>query len=715
MDSWWQGNLSHKFMWTMSNSPDDRQLVVKFANGKTERVPADMAVWIPTQVYERLALELQMPKAAREALMEQENYPMKTLEGYMTSGPHADPEEYKEPDPICLNGDQLLLASQPWRYPYFPGPPLLFRKKENTTSRKENFSENGSDRVVPGTSMTEKQIKEKVMSQLMEHKLVLDHTEMEKGTSAKLQTDLSEQERKFLHEKLLELEDEKQEREKILNLQREIACLKEMHRLEDLEFKKEAEKQRESKEIQYDKERLLAKRDKQEENTLKKSVSFSDERDDDTERRKPRKNLELLELEKDILYERQKQLEAEKEERERLLEIDSKIAHLKGILRSERPREHTEEYREKIFTKRSQQEGDTLRRSVSFQDYADEMQEEEKMDFSEKESGLGTMETPTEQELQDRGVNTDSSLLFHQYRQPEGRPPWRKYWGKDPYRAVGAKMSAGSDPFRETALQAPLEARNQSHPYIVEWTSPVYKYVDPYAKHDYSNSVELLLKPKPPEKQSVAVETRPTLRPTQVTDEEKQAARREYRRKKINERQTKWDERIKHEDHVKDLMQDHHRERVMAQIQREQDRQSQEQMMVKQAREAKKKISKEIRERIEKNQKWEADREQMRIEAMSKRREKREALEAQREKERAALEEKRKQYKMHHSQARWNAVHNRLDEEEADQKAKNQQYQNAKVMRIEHFHKLEEEGQRKKDLQNVKKIERKNSFYKFGF
>lgn len=38
-----------------------------------------------------------------------------------------------------------------------------------------------------------------------------------------------------------------------------------------------------------------------------------------------------------------------------------------------------------------------------------------------------------------------------------------------------------------------------------EWTSPVYKFVDPFAKHDYSNSVEKLLRapsapPTKPEK-----------------------------------------------------------------------------------------------------------------------------------------------------------------------------------------------------------------------
>ena len=54
---------------------------MSFTNGKVEKVPFDTAAWLPTEVYERLALELKMPKEAREALSAETSYPKDTLEG----------------------------------------------------------------------------------------------------------------------------------------------------------------------------------------------------------------------------------------------------------------------------------------------------------------------------------------------------------------------------------------------------------------------------------------------------------------------------------------------------------------------------------------------------------------------------------------------------------------------------------------------------------
>ena len=50
-----------------------------------EKVPFDTAVWLPTEVYERLALELKMPREAREALSAEGQYPKDSLEGLFIS------------------------------------------------------------------------------------------------------------------------------------------------------------------------------------------------------------------------------------------------------------------------------------------------------------------------------------------------------------------------------------------------------------------------------------------------------------------------------------------------------------------------------------------------------------------------------------------------------------------------------------------------------
>lgn len=62
-------------------------------------------------------------------------------------------------------------------------------------------------------------------------------------------------------------------------------------------------------------------------------------------------------------------------------------------------------------------------------------------------------------------VNTDSSLLYRpRPRRVVGRPPWKKYWRADPGMPT---VTSSQGPFRETALQAPLEVRDQQRsPYI---------------------------------------------------------------------------------------------------------------------------------------------------------------------------------------------------------------------------------------------------------
>ena len=62
-----------------------------------------------------------------------------------------------------------------------------------------------------------------------------------------------------------------------------------------------------------------------------------------------------------------------------------------------------------------------------------------------------------------------------------------------------------------------------------EWTSPVYKYVDPMAKADYSDSVDKLMKtPQPP----AQLPDRPLLRPPPqrpMSADAKEAARKEFK------------------------------------------------------------------------------------------------------------------------------------------------------------------------------------------
>ena len=100
-----------------------------------------------------------------------------------------------------------------------------------------------------GTRITQRELEDRVTSQLMEHKLLLDERETEKGT--------------YKDDKDW---DESRSLEKEAELQR---------RLEDR--RRQWEQEQDAIEREIERQRLLKKRDKQEENTLRKSVSFKEE------------------------------------------------------------------------------------------------------------------------------------------------------------------------------------------------------------------------------------------------------------------------------------------------------------------------------------------------------------------------------------------------------------------------------------------------------
>ncbi|XP_070190904.1 uncharacterized protein [Littorina saxatilis] len=431
--------------------------------------------------------------------------------------------------------------------------------------------------------------------------------------------------------------------------------------------------------------RLLRKRGKLEpENTLKKSVSFNDS------------NLEQVSFEKS----------------DSRADADSGIAsspELDMDAATQEQWELIEEEKRKIAVEKRRLEDQ--RRYLEEAEHRSREVDDDPRLKGYRSPGVGRRYLE-EAEQRSREVDDDPRLKF--YRSPGvGRRPGWQYWSTNPSPDLpkyifsgggdsGVRSSSHDGPFRETALQAPLEARDQRHsPYSVEWTSPNFKYVDTFAKHDYSNSVEGCMKtPHPPQPPSGDGGDRnyvvPPPRPP--TEDEKADARKEYRRKRCMHRQMAWRDRISHEDHMKALMQDGHRERIEAQIARERERQEKERDMIANAREAKKKVSVELRARIEKNQEREKDREDNRLNALKQRREHREGMEAQRQKEIEETRERREAVRRQNCEKRHDAVTVKLEDQDAKNQALDQQHRNAKMHRLQHFHKLEYESQAKKDL-----------------
>ncbi|WAR08091.1 CK016-like protein, partial [Mya arenaria] len=479
-------NAEGRYEVAITQGPDDKAITVSFTNGKVSSVPVDTSIWIPKEVFERITLELKMPREARESLMSEERYPEQSKQGYPTSGPTADPRDYDMADPLCFDYDPMVVERRggPWRYPFHPPYPLILKKGiEKQACVSETVEKK---QVVPGTSITQQQLDDKIASQLLEHKLLLDEKENEKGT------------RKC-----------EQESRKVME--------------EGREFSEECQRRREQR------------RDLSEECQKRRDQGRQLSEECQKSREQGRKLPEDLQRRLEEVY-GQWQEEKEKEKELILSQID----------------------RERLLKKREKQDEIGLRKTVCFDETS-------------------------------KGVNTESSLLERprtSSRLVTRRPQWKKYWRADPGMPIGDCL--GGPPRGAQYEQGTIHMRRCE-----------------------------------------------------------------------DQRQKAWNMRIKNYDNMSE-----------GQLQREQDRQVREQRQIEQAREQKKYISKEIREKIEVNQKRELDREQLRLKAMQQRRERRENIQQQREKQIEETQQRRAQ---------------RLDQEEACNAMRDQQHRNAKMHRIQHF------------------------------
>ncbi|XP_033739504.1 golgin subfamily A member 6-like protein 1 [Pecten maximus] len=653
-----------------SDGPDDQQITVTFSNGRTERVSSDTALWVPEEVYERLVLELKMPREARETLQTNPHYPLENLPGYPTSGPHAEPRVYEQPHPVTIDVASTV-GSLSWQYPYTPDYPVQLKGKQSLV--KSAVSSNDMNQLVPGTDMTRGQLNEKITSQLMEHKLTIAEKQNEEK-AAQEEKSLDVEKKEYSNEKQLMEESEKaliraQQRERteeelamrihLLERELELERMKELRRQEekDLELKQQMEIDQQELEKQMERESLLRKREKQEENLLRKSVSFKD----------------------DILVE-DLDKSAEEEVKDRKMEETQ----------ADMPPQPQENFDYKFF-------------GGEYNNFAENVHK----CHPRRRRGSPTRRShsPRQRSLSPPRRNRSPARDFNViYRRPgsakrsQNKAPWIKYWGSDSAPEMIGPNKPG--PFRETALQAPLEAKDHSRtpPYSVEWANSAFKYVDPYAKHCHTSSVETLL--KPPKLQNGMF---PPHRPSQpvtrtMSADAKEEARREFRRKKVVQRQVDWNQRLYQQDRMKELMQDNHRERIVAQMEHDRQRQINEERMVHQSREAKKQISAELRSKREEVKKQQEELRIKRIAAMRERRENRETEHIKKEQETITISEQRQQVRVQNSQKRWDEHQQRIQVEEIQNRQHHSQVLNAKLNRIEHFRNLENEGQQRKDL-----------------
>ncbi|XP_042693649.1 uncharacterized protein LOC122170652 isoform X1 [Centrocercus urophasianus] len=139
-------------------------VLVNFWNGQTKEVSSDQALWIPLPLSERIILELQMPLAARQMVVESSlDYPYIVAPGYRASGCYRRGHSGLD----CWPG--RLCSVQPCtkcscRCALVPHCCLAACKSPQPTEHKvqqENF-------IIPGAPLSKEELSKKIEEQLSE-------------------------------------------------------------------------------------------------------------------------------------------------------------------------------------------------------------------------------------------------------------------------------------------------------------------------------------------------------------------------------------------------------------------------------------------------------------------------------------------------------------------------------------------------------------------
>ncbi|XP_060100423.1 uncharacterized protein LOC132575750 [Heteronotia binoei] len=158
------------------------EVLVNFWNGKTKKVPSDIAVKIPLPLSERIILELQMPLAARQMLVEQNpNYPYTVPPGYRASGAcwhsHLDCSGWSDASKVPHVSTTHFSPQVPlW---HFCPPAWECISSPITLAQPEDF-------LIPGNDMTKEELNRKVEEQLARGRLfVLEDSENKESRKPK--------------------------------------------------------------------------------------------------------------------------------------------------------------------------------------------------------------------------------------------------------------------------------------------------------------------------------------------------------------------------------------------------------------------------------------------------------------------------------------------------------------------------------------------------
>ena len=165
-----------------SGGPDE-DIVVSFHNGKSCNVSRESACWIPRELHERITFELRLPKQVRcEFATQDKPYPEENMPGYPVSGPKATPIDYQVHESGWLERQEVAPMRQSYNPFYVPVYPTHYHHRVEIPARPDKFRAEDMDSVIPGTDITKAELNEKVMSQLMRHKMIAEDQKLQKDT-----------------------------------------------------------------------------------------------------------------------------------------------------------------------------------------------------------------------------------------------------------------------------------------------------------------------------------------------------------------------------------------------------------------------------------------------------------------------------------------------------------------------------------------------------
>ena len=157
----------HILFFSHAGAADSESLVISLYNGKTVKATTQMAVWIPVPLHDRIKLETQMPLSARQYLINSPHYPSHMPPGYMLAPPGV----------MQSQGETFAAMGTPGQLhqPMFiPTYPMGIVNADFHMPVVGQSAVRSADvhKLIPGTSMTKEELNRKVMSQLVEHKMV---------------------------------------------------------------------------------------------------------------------------------------------------------------------------------------------------------------------------------------------------------------------------------------------------------------------------------------------------------------------------------------------------------------------------------------------------------------------------------------------------------------------------------------------------------------